>query len=430
MKLDVDSLGTFYEMAREGAGLAASRLTAMTDIDTRVGVTRLNFTDLATIRAELDDGEQKLGISTELSGGLEGTSFMLFTEESAADVTQTILGDLPETAEFDTAMNQSAIVEVGQIMNSGFVDGWADVLDTKIDVDPPTYVAGTDPDQLVGETDLSESHEELALVFRSQIETVGTEIDFQHYLIPTHTSMARLFERQPGERGIEHSKLAGFDRMANQGAATVADNLTQMTNIDMEVDIRRINFVSLDAIPEEVSNERLVSIAFSFDGMPSGFMLFLFDEPSAQKLVEATVGETLEDGFSDMGADAVQELSNIMASGMLDGWANVLSTVIDHSPPAYTYDMGAATVDPLIVGLSDTQEFAFMFDTRVKATDTSFDVEIFAIPDEDDLEEALETLDTSLVEDTPTTAEFSVDELDDDVAVEDDIGSIGEVETQ
>ena len=33
MKLSVTALGTFYEMAREGAGLAATRLNSISDID-------------------------------------------------------------------------------------------------------------------------------------------------------------------------------------------------------------------------------------------------------------------------------------------------------------------------------------------------------------------------------------------------------------
>ena len=42
-----------------------------------------------------------------------------------------------------------------------------------------------------------------------------------------------------------------------------------MTGIDASVDIRRINFVSLDAIPNEVSTEPQVSVAFGFSGMPN-----------------------------------------------------------------------------------------------------------------------------------------------------------------
>jgi len=60
MRLDVETLGTLYEMASEGAGLAANRLSGMTGIGTRVRVTRLNFTRHEAIRAELPSPSEPL----------------------------------------------------------------------------------------------------------------------------------------------------------------------------------------------------------------------------------------------------------------------------------------------------------------------------------------------------------------------------------
>jgi chemotaxis protein CheC len=412
MRVDVDTLGTFYEMAHEGAGLAADRLTPMTDIRARVGVTRLNFTTPAAVRAELDDGVRKVGVRVRLSSGLEGTSLVLFDEESAREVADSLLTAVPE-ADRDGDLSKSAIVEVCQIMNSGFVDGWADVLGTGIDVSAPEYVAGTDPAAFLAADDVADgAGEELAVTFRSKIEAVATEIGFQHYFLPDGDSIRDLFGRGSGEMAIEYEKLAGFDHMATQGARTVAENLSKMTGIDMEVEIRRINFISLDAIPRDVPSERLVSVAFSFSGLPSGYLLFLYDRASAAELVAATVGE---DSGGDLGAmerDAIQELSNIMASGMLDGWANVLDSSIDHSTPAYTYDMGAAVVDPLVVGLSDRQEFAFVFDTHIEAVDVEFDLDIYAIPGEESLRAALDRLEVDRVGEAPVTADFEAVESD------------------
>jgi chemotaxis protein CheC len=462
LTVNVDSLGTFYEMAREGAGLAARRLTAMTDIGTRVGVTRLHFTDPSHVRAELDDGSVKVGARVRLAGGLAGTSLVLFERDEALEAARTLVADVPD--EPTDRLTRSAITELCHVMNSGFVDGWADVLRTEIDVSAPEFVHGDSPAAFLGEGGLDAAHDELALLFRSRIEPVGADADapaapaspaggtpgngargdgnegsasaavgFEHYLIPEHDSIVRLFETQGDERGIEYAKLAGFDSMARKGAAQVAENLTRMTDIDMAVDIRRINFISLDAIPEAVANETLVSVAFRFSGMPSGYLLFLFEPAAAAELVAATVGDrdpsaAADDGFGAFERDAIQELSNVMTSGLLDGWANMLDTTIDHSTPAYTYDMGAAVIDPLIVGLSERQEFAFVFDTRIEAVDEEFDVDIYAIPDEDDLERALAMLDTARLDESPTSAEFSADveaDLVEELAGELDVGTGG-----
>ncbi|MFC7047363.1 chemotaxis protein CheC [Halobacteriaceae archaeon GCM10025711] len=414
MKLNVETLGTFYELARDGAELAARRLAPVTDLDTRVAVTRLHFTSRSGIVDELDDGTEKVAVRVELTGGLEGTSLIVFDREDALAVAETLVAEFPQ--EERGQISRSAIVEVSQMMLSGFVDEWSDTLDVHIDITAPTFVTGTDPVPFVDgpdADDVEHAADELVLVFRSRLTAIGTEIAFKHYLIPDQERMGELLEAHTGDStGIEHEKLYRFDRMAQEGAREAAANLTTMTDLEVAVDIRRINFVSLDAIPRGVPNAPQISVAFSFTGTPSGYLLFLFDEHSADELMTAAMGGIDEDDPGDaIRRDAISELSNIMASGMLDGWANLLDTTINHSTPAYVHDMGAAVVDPLIVGLGYDQSFAFVFDTRIRGVDTAFDVQIYIIPDEQDLQAALRRLDADAA-DVPTTAELSFGEFE------------------
>ncbi|WP_135825586.1 chemotaxis protein CheC [Halorussus ruber] len=412
MKLDVDTLGTFYEMAREGAGLAANRLSSMTDIPARVDVTHLNFTRDAAIARDLS-GTEWVGIRVELSDGFGGTSLLLFDAESAETIATAVIDGIPTVRE--GTLQESTVTEIAQIMNNGFVDGWANVLDTNIDVSAPTYVSADRPDEFLRETELTPDEEELAVLFRNNLEAVGEELTFRHYLVPDTETVQNLFQARSEERAIEFEKLVGFDRIAQRGATQVADNLTQMTGIEMDVDIRRINFISLDAIPSEVSAEPMVGVAFSFAGMPSGYLLFLFDADSARRLVSQSLETETARNLGSFERDAIQELSNVMASGMLDGWANLLDTTIDHSTPAYAHDMGAAVVDPLVVGLGDSQEFAFVFDTRIEAVDTEVDLDIYVIPDEEDLREALGAFDMSRVAATQPEASTDLSEQDVDL---------------
>ncbi|MFC4543717.1 chemotaxis protein CheC [Halosolutus amylolyticus] len=405
MKLDVNALGTFYRMAREGAGLAAGRLTHMTDVETQVGVTKLNFMRGREIRRDFDDSSEKVGIRVKLTGAIEGYSVVIFERENALRLVETLLSEA-DGEEFDE-MTRSAATEVGHIMNSGFIDGWADVLEAVIDVSTPEFVEGQSADAFFGDIAEAPDDDDLALLFQSRIETVGTEVGFSHYLFPKRESMSQLLDQLRTSDGIEYDKLDGFDRMAERGAEEVAKTATTLTGIDTSVEIRRLNFVSLEAIPEQVADETLVGVAFEFDGMPSGYLLFLFDEESAHEIVDAMVpAEIEEDGFGEMGTSAITELGNIMASGFLDGWANVLDTTIDHSTPEFIHDIGAAAVDPVIIQLGENQDFAFVFDTVVVADGREFDCEVYAIPDEDDLERALNDLDVDRIEEAPTTAEF------------------------
>ena len=417
MKLDIQALGTFYEMAREGAGLAADRFSSMTDIPARVDVTHLNFTRDGTVARDLT-GSEWVGIRVTLSDGFSGTSLLLFDEESADTITEAMVEGVP-TVE-GRSLHESAVTEVGQTMNNGFVDGWANVLDANIDVSAPRFIAtdgsGEGPAEQFpvegisardsaaegspSEPAATNDGGELAVLFRNSLEAVGEELTFRHYLIPDADTVERLFAARSDHRAIEFEKLVGFDRIAQRGATHAADNLAQMSGIEMDVDIRRINFISLDAIPSEVSAEPMIGVAFSFTGMPSGYLLFLFDERSARTLVAESLSREPADDLGAFERDAIQELSNVMASGMLDGWANLLDTTVDHSTPAYAHDMGAAVVDPLVVGLGDAQEFAFVFDTRIEAVGTEVDLDIYVIPDEADLREALGAFDVDRVAET------------------------------
>jgi len=443
-------------MAREGAGLAADRLTRLTGVDTRVSVSRLDFATPEDVHAAMGAGEYDAGIRVDLTGGIEGASLMLFDEAQARSVAHDLVVDVAEPTD---RLVRTAVTETCQIMNSGFVDGWADVLRTSVDVSTPTYATGDEFGELLEPVDDRARRAGMALLFRNRIETAdgAASMAFEHCLVPDMESVTEWFAVDDS-RGIAYEKLAGFDRMAQQGASEVATNLTTMTGIEMNVDIRRVNFVSLDAIPESVSTDPQVAVAFGFEGLPSGFLLFLFDEASAGRLVEATVGESPTDGrLSAAGRDAVQEICNVMASRLLDGWANLLDGTIDHTTPSYCHDLGPAVVDPLIVGLSEAQEFAFVFDTRVEAVDEAgrtaggrdgapatgdasnahttnadgdgadaeepFDVDIYVIPDQGELEAALDQLDLGRVRETPTTADLHIDEL-----TEAELADAGEVD--
>lgn len=401
MKLDVDTLGTFYEMARDGAGLAADRFSSMTDIPARVNVTHLNFTRKATISRDLA-GADWVGIQVTLSDELGGTSVLLFDRESADVITDVVTNDLPTVS--DRSLSKSAVMEIGQTMNNAFVDGWANVLDRNIDVSAPTYVDSATTGEVLHESLPTPTPDELAVMFRSTLEAVGTDLRFRHYLLLDADTLQTLFHAETADRAIEVEKLVGFDRLAHRGATQAAANLTQMSGVEMDVDIRRINFISLDAIPSEISAEPMIGVAFGFTGILSGYLLFLFDETSAQTLVHNSLETDGSPEFGTLERDALEEMSNVMASGLLDGWANLIDTTIDHSPPAYAHDMGAAVVDPLVVGLSETQEFAFIFDTCIKAVDTEVHFDIYVIPDEADLREALDAFKMSHVADTQPEA--------------------------
>jgi chemotaxis protein CheC len=98
------------------------------------------------------------------------------------------------------------------------------------------------------------------------------------------------------------------------------------------------------------------------------------------------------DGLTDRHKSAIQELGNIVTSGFVDGWANVLQQTVDHTPPRLVHDMGQAIIDPLAAQLGRHQRHAFIIDSKMQTDELAFECEITALPNEQELRNALDQL--------------------------------------
>jgi len=111
--------------------------------------------------------------------------------------------------------------------------------------------------------------------------------------------------------------------------------------------------------------------------------------------------------LTDAHKSAIEELGNIMTSGFVDGWANVLQTSVEHTPPKLVHDMGRAIVDPLAAQVGQHQEHAFIIDSTMKTDEIEFQSEIHALPNEAELRAALRPLDVDRADETEADAERS-----------------------
>jgi chemotaxis protein CheC len=133
--VSIDELSTFIQLTAAGAETVAENIEVMTGIETDVAVTHLDFVPIADVAGAIDDGEY-VGTVFEFGGELSGFLAVMFEADGAKTVTDAIL---PEGASGE-AMEQSAIEELGNVTASGFVDGWANALDTTIDHSVPDFV--------------------------------------------------------------------------------------------------------------------------------------------------------------------------------------------------------------------------------------------------------------------------------------------------
>ena len=389
MNVDIQSLGTFNQLAHEGAKQATQSLSRMTGIDAAVDVTKITLLDREDIGGDLA-GRDFVGVQFDYDGVLEGDTVLVFD----ADPADTIADAMMPGASDDPEMARSAVKEIGNIMMSGFIDGWADYLGSAIDHSPPEYIERSGA-AVLPDAPEAEDHRQV-FVFKSEIEWVGESVDFYIYMLPDSEPLADVMMKNTETDGdaIPIDKLRTFNEMTTKGTKQAADNVEMMTGIPTEAEVTRISFAPIEDVPKQIGTDTYVGTVVEFTGIPSGYLMVLFDEVSAVNVAEAMMPVGMDgDELTDRHEAAIEELGNIMTSGFVDGWANVLRTSVDHTPPKLVHDMGRSIVDPLAAQVGQHQEHAFIIDSTMRTDDIEFSAEIHALPNERELRTALDDLD-------------------------------------
>ena len=401
MRIDINSLETYNRLAREGAEQAADSLGGLTGVETFVEVTKVNLLSAADLQRALTDGEFA-GVRIRFEGGLAGQTVLAFDRDSIKTLTEQVLPRLLGGSTDE--LGRSGVKEVGNIVTSGFIDGWADYLGTPIDISTPQFVGDGDAGDLLA--DVPVEAEEYAFVFESQLGAVEEAVGFQLFMLPERDSVAEVIAADGGNEALPLDKLVAFDRMTAKGAEGASDHMTTMTGLDTQVDVTKLSFVPVHEAPQQVGDDQRYGTVFELEGL-SGFLVILFDETSAESIADAMVPMDTGDGFGDMDRSALEEVCNVMTSGFIDGWANVLGTTIDHSPPEFVSAMGSAVLDPVAARLGRTQEHAFVVDTLIRTEESEVDCDIYVLPDADALTRELSSLDTDRMHKLDQEASFA-----------------------
>jgi chemotaxis protein CheY-P-specific phosphatase CheC len=390
MYVDIQSLETFSRLAAEGASTAADSLGQLTGTDVYVEVTDVTLMAAGDLR-EAFAGREFVGVEVGLEGGIVGQTVMAFERDAAEVLLEKLMPGGGSVD--DESFARSGVQEAGNIMTSGFIDGWADHLGVGIDMTPPKYVRATGTDILPDNA--FDDDRAGVFMFESRIRSLNDELEFTIYMLPEYAGFTDMLRQTEGgsSPAIPVEKLPEFNQMTKQGATSAADNITMMTGTETDVEVSRLRFVPIQDVPSEVGDTTVAGTIFELHGQPSGYLAILFDEASAEEVARGMIPTETEPGIGEMERGALRELGNIMTSGFIDGWANVLQTSIEHTPPQFIHDMGSAVMDPLVSRLGRTQEHAFIIDSTVRTPDGGVRCDIYALPDQHELAEALDQID-------------------------------------
>lgn len=194
---------------------------------------------------------------------------------------------------------------------------------------------------------------------------------------------------------VDIRKLEIFNRICRQGSVQVADSLSQMSGMNAEIEMAKINFLHINDVKKHIGNRNAVGIHIELTESPYGYVLFLLDPADskrlAQSMIPGNMGDDDSSGFSSMEKSAIQEIGNIMTSSYIDGWANVLNTTVDMTTPTFTYGSTAKIVREM-GGLPD-KEMVFVLDSEITTNDTDLDLTVYTFPQLDSLVDLVRRID-------------------------------------
>lgn len=194
MKLSTVQTDAIQELGNIGAAHAATTLSQMLGSTVEMSVPAIKAIDISELGAHMGE-ESAAMVAFELQGEIPHGGYIIFyiSKESAIRLTNTMLG-LTDMNRPMNEMDESALLEVGNIMVSAFLDATAELLGFIMLPSPPALsldMAHAAMSSLIAQ--MSEEVDEV-LLFSTELVCEEHKIDSDIIMLPEATTLARIVE--------------------------------------------------------------------------------------------------------------------------------------------------------------------------------------------------------------------------------------------
>jgi len=193
LQVDVRKLDLFNQMAKEGSGTVADHLSQLTGLSAGVHTSQINFLNIDDVTTHIGD-QRQVGIYVELNEPPYGYVLFMLDPADSKRLASAMMGGMGDASEGEgfSEMERSAMQEIGNIMTSAFIDGWANVLDTTIDMGTPNFLLG--PAAEIIEKMGGWPDSELVFVIDSQITVEDDGLGMTVYTFPELDDLVELIQ--------------------------------------------------------------------------------------------------------------------------------------------------------------------------------------------------------------------------------------------
>jgi chemotaxis protein CheC len=194
MKLSAVQADAIQELGNIGAAHAATTLSQMVGSTVQMSVPGIKAIDISELGSFMGE-ESAAMVVFELQGEIQHGGFVIFyiTRESAIRLTNTMLG-LTDMNRPMNEMDESALLEVGNIMVSAFLDATAELLGFVMLPSPPSMtidMAHAAMSSLIA--GLGEEIDEV-LLFSTELTCEEHKIDSDIIMMPETKTLAHIVE--------------------------------------------------------------------------------------------------------------------------------------------------------------------------------------------------------------------------------------------
>ncbi|MBL8068604.1 MAG: chemotaxis protein CheC [Armatimonadetes bacterium] len=194
-ELGLMEMSAVREMANIGLGHATTALATVTGKAFNMEIPKVETVSLEQVPMMIGDPEEvTVGICMPFEGDIEGHTAFLFPWASAQDLWRMLIGTAPESpAEIDE-LAASAMLEIGNIVSSSFLNAISDMSGQKLHATPPMVsvdIAYTIAATIVAEAELEEA---VALALETRLFGMDDSQTTGYFLcVPTVSGLNRLF---------------------------------------------------------------------------------------------------------------------------------------------------------------------------------------------------------------------------------------------
>lgn len=198
---------------------------------------------------------------------------------------------------------------------------------------------------------------------------------------------------------IPVEKLAITNWLGEVGVEGVERRLRRLPVDDLSVRSEQVKsgYAAAESVDAQFGTDARVGVKVRLPTTPAGHMLVLYSPESANHAAALMLENAVEDVAAapfEMARDALTELSNMVASGFVDEWADLFDRHIVTAAPTFVQNPERELIRRVVTG---EEGLGLYITSRIRIPEYDIDASIFLFPEEETFVNAASKLSLSVI---------------------------------